>query len=65
MIVFEYFFRKMDVFGPKMDKMTCRDSLEMKDMKEVCFSVLFFVSLCTCVFLSGLMLYLPSAKNYR
>ena len=44
MIVFEYFFSKMDLFGPKMDKMRFRDSLEMEDVKEVCLSV--FLSLC-------------------
>ena len=44
MIVFEYFFSKVDVFGPKIEKMAFRDSLEMEDMKEVCLSV--FLSLC-------------------
>ena len=58
MIVFEYFLSKMDLFGPKMDKIAFRDSLEMEDVKEVCLSV------SLCMFLSAVMLYLnPSAKN--
>ena len=51
MIVFEYFFSKVDVFGPKIDKMAFRDGLETKDLKEVCLSVFclsvyMYVSLC-------------------
>ena len=31
MIVFEYFYSKMEVFGPKMDKIALKD-LEMEDV---------------------------------
>ena len=34
MIVFEYFYDKMDVFGPRMDAMAGRD-MEMEDEEEV------------------------------
>ena len=34
MIVFEYFYDKMEVFGPRMDNMAARE-LEMEDEKEV------------------------------
>ena len=36
MVVFEYFFNKMDIFGPKMDVMAARIDQERKDMEEVC-----------------------------
>ena len=39
MIVFEYFFDKMNIFGPKMDEMAARINLEMEDMEEVCLPV--------------------------
>ena len=39
MIVFEYFFDKMDIFGPKMNEMAARINLEMEDMEEVCLPV--------------------------
>ena len=39
MIVFEYFFDKMDIFGPKMNEMVARINLEMEDMEEVCLPV--------------------------
>ena len=45
MIVFEYFFDKMNIFGPKMDEMTARINLEMEDMEEVCLSVCLLVYL--------------------
>ena len=44
MIVFEYFFDKMKVFGPKMNEMAARINLEMEDMKEVRLSVNLSVS---------------------
>ena len=34
MIVFEYFYDKMEVFGPEMDVMAARD-LEMEDEEDV------------------------------
>ena len=39
MVVFEYFYGKMDIFGPKMDEMAARINPEMEDMEEVCLSV--------------------------
>ena len=39
MVVFEYFFDKMDIFGPKMDEMAARINRERKDMEEVCLPV--------------------------
>ena len=38
MIVFEYFFDKMDIFGPRMNEMAARIDREMEDMDEVCLS---------------------------
>ena len=37
MIVFEYFFEKMNVFGPKMDK--------IDNTKKVCLSLCLYVTL--------------------
>ena len=45
MVVFEYFFEKMDIFGPRMNEMAARTNLEMEDMEEVCL----FVSVCLTV----------------
>ena len=39
MVVFKYFFDKMDVFGPKMNEMAARIDREMEDMEEVCLPV--------------------------
>ena len=39
MVVFKYFYDKMDVFGPKMNEMAAKIDLEMEDMDEVCLSV--------------------------
>ena len=39
MVVFKYFFEKMDVFEPKMNEMAAKIDLEMGDMDEVCLSV--------------------------
>ena len=39
MVVFEYFFDKMDIFGPKMNEMATRINQEMEDMEEVCLPV--------------------------
>ena len=39
MIVFEYFFDKMDIFGPKMNKMAAKIDREMEDMEEVRLSI--------------------------
>ena len=36
MIVFEYFFDKMDIFRPRMNEMLARI---MEDMKKVCLSI--------------------------
>ena len=36
MVVFEYFFDKMNIFGPEMDVMAARINQERKDMEEVC-----------------------------
>ena len=35
MIVFEYFFDKMNIFGPRMNEMPARIDREMEDMEEV------------------------------
>ena len=39
MVVFKYFFDKMDVFGPKMNEMAARIDREMENMEEVCLPV--------------------------
>ena len=39
MIVFEYFYDKMNIFGPKMDEMAAKINPEIEDMKEVCLPV--------------------------
>ena len=52
MVVFEYFFDKMDIFGPKMNEMA-RIDLEMEDMEEVCLSI--SVSVCLSISLSVCM----------
>ena len=39
MIVFEYFFDKMNIFGPRMNEMVARINLEMEDMEKVCLPV--------------------------
>ena len=39
MVVFEYFYDKMNIFGPKMDEMAARINPEIEDMKEVCLPV--------------------------
>ena len=39
MIVFEYFYDKMDIFGPRMNEMAARINLEMEDMEKVCLFV--------------------------
>ena len=39
MIVFEYFFDKMDIFGPKLNKMAAKIDREMEDMEEVRLSI--------------------------
>ena len=39
MIVFEYFFDKMDIFGPRMNEMAARIDREMEDVEEVCLPV--------------------------
>ena len=49
MVVFEYFYDKMDIFGPKMNEMA-RVDLEMEDMEEVCLSI--SASVCLSVHLS-------------
>ena len=36
MIVFEYFFGKMDIFRPRMNEILARIDREMEDMEEVC-----------------------------
>ena len=36
MIVFEYFFDKMEIFGPRMNEMAAK---KMEDMEEVRLSV--------------------------
>ena len=48
MIVFEYFYNKMDIFGPKMNEMA-RINPEMEDMEEVCLSVCLSISLSVCM----------------
>ena len=55
MIVFEYFFEKMDIFRPKMNEMATRINPEMEDMEEVCLSI--SASVCLSVCLS--VIYLP------
>ena len=45
MVVFEYFFNKMNIFGPKMDEMAARINPEMEDIEEVCLSISASVSL--------------------
>ena len=50
MVVFKYFYDKMDIFGPKMNE-TARVILEMEDMEEVCLpiSASVYLSLCLSV----------------
>ena len=57
MVVFEYFYDKMDIFGSKMNEMARVDlemedlemeDLEMEDMEEVCLSISASVSLSVC-----------------
>ena len=48
MVVFEYFYDKMDIFGPKMNEMA-RVDLEMEDMEEVCLSISASVYLPVCL----------------
>ena len=38
MIVFEYFFDKMEVFEQKINERAEKHYLEMKDIKQVCLS---------------------------
>ena len=46
MVVFEYFYNKMDIFGPKMNEVAARINPEMEDMEEVSLSVcLLFICL--------------------
>ena len=47
MIVFEYFYDKMDVFGPEMDNLAARE-LEMEDEKQVSLFTVVSVSLPVC-----------------
>ena len=49
MVVFEYFYDKMDIFGPKMNEMATRFDLEMEDMEEVCLSISASVYLSVCL----------------
>ena len=46
MIVFEYFFDKMSIFGPKMDEMARN---KMEDMEEVCLYISLSVCLIVCL----------------
>jgi len=46
MIVFEYFYDKMDVFGPEMDDVAAGDDPEME---EVCLSLCLLVCLSVCL----------------
>ena len=48
MIVFEYFYDKMEVFGPEMDNMNARE-LEMEDKEEVSLFTFVSVSLPVCL----------------
>ena len=62
MIVFEYFYDKMDVFGPKMDDVAARDDPEMEDVclslcLLVCLSV--FLPVCLSVCLSACLSVAP------
>ena len=50
MVVFKYFYDKMNIFGPKMNEMATGINLEMEDMEEVCLSIC--VSICLSVCLS-------------
>ena len=45
MVVFEYFFDKMNIFGPKMDEMAAKID---RDMEEVCLPVCLLVYQSAC-----------------
>jgi len=45
MIVFEYFYNKMEVFGPRMDNMTARDLKAKDEAKVSLFSLSVHLSL--------------------
>ena len=47
MVVFEYFFDKMDIFGPKMNEMAARINPEMEDIEDpITRSLLLAISVC-------------------
>ena len=65
MVVFEYFYDKMDIFGPKMNEMA-RVNLEMEDMEEVCLSisVSVYTYVCQSICLSAIYLSLSRQLVY-